>query len=149
MSKVNLGANLKDARIIVQFSPCILIRHFGVNVHIKARLAHGQFGTWLEREFDFGSTTALKFMQVAERFGENTRCVNFTPAILYVLAAPATPEAVREAAIAMVQAGQAVTLADVDAPKREAQCERETRQQFAALAEQHSRAAIQQARQAT
>ena len=104
---------------------------------VKAQLAHGQFGPWLQREFELSERTAQKLMDVAKRFGDRSaHCADFKPAILYALSAPSTPESVREAAIEMAQAGQTVTLADVEALKREAQMEKDTRQQLSAKLEQ-------------
>ena len=90
-------------------------------IAVKARLPHGQFLPWLKTEFEFSESSANKFMQVAEKFG--AKSVNFTdlkPAILYALAAPSTPETVRAEVIERAEAGEKITLAEVEQLKREA-----------------------------
>lgn len=59
-----------------------------------------KFAPWLRSEFDMGLQTAYNFMWVAERFGNLPiigRLAN-DPTILYMLAAPKTPEIVVEEA---------------------------------------------------
>ncbi len=61
----------------------------------KGRLPHGQFLAWLATEFEMSGPTALRFMQVAERFSDkNVILTNLSPSILYLLAAPSTPESI-------------------------------------------------------
>jgi Protein of unknown function (DUF3102) len=62
---------------------------------VKRELGHGLFQRWLKAEFDMSESAATKFMQVAARFGDETKSVKITdlPAtILYSLAAPSTPD---------------------------------------------------------
>ncbi len=64
----------------------------------KVRLPHGQFGVWLVAEFEMTDQTARRFMQVAERFGGKSNIMlDFSPTVLYQLAAPSTPESVVQA----------------------------------------------------
>ncbi len=67
----------------------------------KERIGHGSFGAWLDAEFSiaerFGSESAkIADMNVASRFGgDEFRTVrNLSPKVLYLLAAPSTPEPV-------------------------------------------------------
>ena len=59
---------------------------------VKARLGHGRFGAWLAAEFHWSPDTALNFMRVAERFGQNPNISEFAPSALYLLAAPAASD---------------------------------------------------------
>ena len=76
-------------------------------LEVKARLGYGRFEDWLEAEFEWSKSAAAKFMQVSEQF----RDVKFTeldiaPSALYILAAPSTPEAVRQEALTRAKAGE-------------------------------------------
>jgi hypothetical protein len=76
----------------------------------KRALPHGQFGGWLEAEFDMSESAALKMMQVAAAF--KSVIVTDLPigaTALYLLAAPSTPVSAREEALARAAAGQRIT----------------------------------------
>lgn len=76
---------------------------------VKQHLGHGYFRTWLESEFDWSIWTATKFMQVAERFDETSFSgLDIAPSALYELAAPSTPEAAREEALARAASGESI-----------------------------------------
>ena len=63
----------------------------------KAALGHGNFYRWIHLEFGMTDSSAVKFMQVADRFlGKSVIITDFSPTILYMLAAPSTPETVIE-----------------------------------------------------
>lgn len=78
---------------------------------IKEKLGHGYYLDWLETEFDGHRDTASKFMQVAKEFGdlEMTKISTFEISALYRLAAPSTPQAARDEAIARAAAGESIT----------------------------------------
>lgn len=79
-------------------------------LEVKERLGHGQFLAWLEAEFDWTDRTARQFMSVARSFkSEIISTLEFTPTALYMLAAPSTPETVRQEAIAWAEAGKAIS----------------------------------------
>lgn len=80
----------------------------------KEQLLHGQFGEWLTAEFDMTQMTAVRFMQVAQRFGDKSnKLLDFNPSILYALAAP-TAEDVADEVIERVTSGEvAPTVAEV------------------------------------
>jgi len=80
---------------------------------VKARLPHGRFGAWLRAEFDWSHQTARRFMRVAERFPQNAHGERFEVSALYLLAADATPSAVRELLVGEAAAGRHITSADV------------------------------------
>jgi hypothetical protein len=84
-------------------------------VEVKAHLAHGQFGTWLQSEFRWSQDTAENFMRVAKRFGEIPNVAEFAPSVLYVLAAPSTPEAAIEEAIHISRGSEQITVKNVRA----------------------------------
>lgn len=75
------------------------------------RLPHGQFGVWLEAEFEWSDQTALNFMSVAKRFPQIPNGLEFAPRALYLLSAPSTPESARVEAIDRAKLGQPSTLA--------------------------------------
>lgn len=63
----------------------------------RKSLGHGRFLAWIEAEFEMSDAAALRFMQVAERYGSKSVIVtNLPPTVLYALSAPSTPEEVRE-----------------------------------------------------
>ena len=71
----------------------------------------GTFVSWIQSEFEMSHQTAYKMMRVAEQFGDG-----FKPGLklpvnaFYLLAAPSTPESVREAA----RKGELMTTKDVE-----------------------------------
>jgi hypothetical protein len=91
-------------------------------VEIKNKLTHGQFLPWVEAEFEMSLPTATRFMQTAERFGGKfVNLTNLKPSILYMLAAPSTPEEVIEKATEKAEAGEKVSVEDVKRWKAEAE----------------------------
>ncbi len=81
----------------------------------KEALPHGQFGAWLNAEFDMSQQTAVRMMQVAERFGGQIyHSDKFAPTLLYALAAPQTPQEVVQQAVEAAESGEKVTLAQVE-----------------------------------
>jgi phage N-6-adenine-methyltransferase len=66
-------------------------------IEVKARLSHGQFEGWLRSEFEMTQMSAVRFMQVAKRFGDKSNIMLVLPAtVLYALAAPSTPDTIIE-----------------------------------------------------
>lgn len=79
-------------------------------IEVKNQLPHGSFGEWLEIEFEWGTSQAARFMQVAERFGDKIYQIDkFSPSALYLLAAPSTPDEARAEAISRAEDGERVT----------------------------------------
>ena len=94
------------------------IIQIGLNlIAVKQRLPHGQFLPWLKADFAMSEPQAVRCMQVARRFGEESKSItmmDFSPIILYTLAAPSTSDSVVE----QVLTGEiAATLADIKAAK--------------------------------
>jgi hypothetical protein len=89
---------------------------------VKERLPHGQFLPWIQSEFEMSLPTATRFMQASEKFGGKfVNLTNFKPSILYMLAAPSTPDEVIEKATEKSEAGDKVTVEDVKRWKAEAE----------------------------
>ena len=86
----------------------------GKLIEVKDRLGHGQFGAWLEREFQWDARMAQNFMRVYSRFkSEIISDLNIGPTILYMLAAPSVSYEVAEDVLNRARAGENVTVADV------------------------------------
>lgn len=97
---------------------------------VKKTVGHGHFLPWLREEFDWTERTAQNFMSAAERFGPNPKCVSHLPlATVYRLAAPSTPDDLREKIIARLEGGEAVKpdeiASQITDARRAAQRERE------------------------
>ena len=87
-------------------------------IEVKKRLGHGYYLAWLEAEFGWSHPTAARFMQVANSFSKNRQIDNFAPSALYELAAPSTPKAAREEALARAESGESITYTDAKAIKQ-------------------------------
>jgi Protein of unknown function (DUF3102) len=67
---------------------------------MRDKLEHGLFLKWVEAECGFGKSTAYNLMNAVERFGDKLPTVgSLPPATIYRLAAPSTPEPIREAVV--------------------------------------------------
>lgn len=78
-------------------------------LEVKETVGHGHFLPWLREEFDWTERTAQNFMSAAERFGSNPKCVSHLPlATVYRLAAPSTPDDLREKIVARLEGGEAL-----------------------------------------
>jgi N6-adenosine-specific RNA methylase IME4 len=76
---------------------------------------HGNWLSWLEREFAWSDETARKYMRAADlatKFQPGWN-LNVPLSALYLLAAPSTPDEAREAIIERVNAGEAVSTEDI------------------------------------
>ncbi|BAB74360.1 DUF3102 domain-containing protein [Anabaena sp. FACHB-709] len=78
---------------------------------VRAQLKHGQFETWLKAEFGWSRRTAYNFINVYETFGNraNLAQIDIATSALYLLAAPSTPENLREQYIEEAKAGKRIT----------------------------------------
>ncbi len=114
----------------------------------KERIGHGGFGDWLEAEFDMSDSAATKFMQSAERFGgKNVNFTNLPTSVLYLLAAPSTPDPIVE----KVTSGEipATTAAVKEAIAKAKAAEKDAAAARKALTEQQEEYAAAQARAAS
>lgn len=81
----------------------------------------GRFVAWLKAEFRLSEATAYRMIRVAENLGEEFVTVtNIGPNALYALAAPSTPDEVREEVETRAINGEKITVAEVERLKREA-----------------------------
>lgn len=101
---------------------------------VKDELPHGHFLPWIAAEFEMSEDTATNFMNVCSRFGQIPKFSEFKPSVLYLLAAPKTPESIIDKALEKAESGEKVTVADVKDWKAHYETERQARQ----LAEQRS-----------
>lgn len=107
------------------------IIEIGIDLNkVKASLGHGLFLRWIEAEFGMSQASAYRFMQVADGYGNKLiTVINFEPSILYALAAPSTPQEVRDQVEELVLDGEKVTVADIKAMKEQFASERKTLKQ--------------------
>jgi hypothetical protein len=83
-------------------------------IQAKTALGHGKFGAWLDAEFGWSERTAQNYMRAAEVFGVKSETVAvLPPTVVYRLAAPSTPPAVREQIIVRVEAGERPPTAEI------------------------------------
>jgi hypothetical protein len=79
----------------------------------KKIVGRGRWVPWLEKEFDWTDRTATNFIRVyemvAKRNFENFSKLSLPISSLYLLAAPGTPDAVRNTMLKQAEAGQPVT----------------------------------------
>ena len=79
-------------------------------IEMKAELGHGNFGRWIEQEFEFSRRTGELYMAAAERYGDKSEMVSrLSPSTVYLLAAKSTPDAARDLLIARVEEGDYVS----------------------------------------
>ena len=87
-----------------------IVRLGGALSEVRDMLAYGLFDAWLAAEFNWSRRTAYNLINVHEAFG----CANFAQltidvSALYLLAAPSTPEPVRQAVVERAQQGERIT----------------------------------------
>jgi hypothetical protein len=76
---------------------------------VKAKLEHGEFITWIDREFQMTDRTARNYMQAAEwALGKSETVSVLPPATVYKLSSPSTPETIKAEVIADLEAGRPV-----------------------------------------
>jgi DNA repair exonuclease SbcCD ATPase subunit len=113
-------------------------------LEVKAKLPHGMFGPWLQTEFSLSEDTARNFMHVADRFGDESRTVrDFPVSVLYLLAAPSTPQKVVDDAFQRAASGERITkamaqkLIETEKAREEAEKEAAEARAEMILAQQH------------
>jgi hypothetical protein len=81
----------------------------------KPLVGHDNWLSWLNREFQWSERTAQNFMQVHELSlkAANIADLNLPVSALYQLAAPSTPEAVRDDILVRANAGEAFSVAEI------------------------------------
>ena len=82
----------------------------------KGKLEHGRFGEWIVAEFCMSARSAENYMRAAALAADKNEIVSDLPlTTLYLLAAPSTPNQVRDKIIARFQGGEVIP---VEAVKR-------------------------------
>lgn len=78
---------------------------------VRSRLKHGQFEAWLKAEFNWSRRMAYNFIKVYETFGKraNLAQIDIATSVLYLLAAPSTPQDVRDEFLQRAREGETVT----------------------------------------
>lgn len=82
-------------------------------IAVKERLSHGEFGAWLEAEFEWKQRTADNFIAVAIKFANfaNLDSLPIRQSALYLLAQPSVPDEARDEALAKAENGEPITVA--------------------------------------
>ena len=115
-------------------------------IEVKNALGHGLFTQWLAQTFPFTARTAQRWMNAAEQYGAKSEVTSVLKSeVLLLLAAPSTPEEVREEIEARATAGEKITVAEVERLKREARAAEEMSLQLAGE-RAAMRAVVEQAR---
>ncbi|MEA5617552.1 DUF3102 domain-containing protein [Cronbergia sp. UHCC 0137] len=78
---------------------------------VRTQLKHGQFDSWLKAEFGWSRRTAYNFINVYETFGNraNLAQIDIATSALYLLAAPSTPQNLREQYLEEAKTGKRIT----------------------------------------
>jgi hypothetical protein len=81
-------------------------------IESKKLAGHGNWLSWLEREFQWTADTALNYMRVHDLVkNRNFRDLSNIPVSgLFLLAAPSTPEGAKQEAVSRAEAGEPMTL---------------------------------------
>ena len=80
-------------------------------IEVKALLPEGTFTRWITTEFELSSRMAQNFMNVARQYGDRPEIISvLNDTVLYLLAAPSTPEAAREKVEHAAASGKRVTV---------------------------------------
>lgn len=95
-------------------------------LEVKNALGHGLFTEWLAQTFPFTARTAQRWMNAAEQYGAKSEVTSVLKSeVLLLLAAPSTPEDVREEIEARATAGEKISVSEVERLKREARAAQE------------------------
>lgn len=80
-------------------------------IEIKGMLPHGVFGEWIAAEFSMSERSAERFINVANVYGGKSDILSFlSDSVLYMLAAPSTPDGARQEVERAALSGQKVTV---------------------------------------
>jgi Protein of unknown function (DUF3102) len=87
---------------------------------VKAKLPHGEFGSWLDREFSMTRRTAQLYMRAAEWAEGKSEIISQIPAqAIRLLSAPTTPEPIQNEVVDAIRAGSDVNFREVEEQIRE------------------------------
>lgn len=73
---------------------------------VKEMLPHGQFHPWLEAEFGMSPRSAQNYMAAVGLYDKNETVALLEPSVIYALAAPSTPEPVRQEILTKIESGE-------------------------------------------
>ncbi|MGK7895536.1 MAG: DUF3102 domain-containing protein [Xenococcus sp. (in: cyanobacteria)] len=78
---------------------------------VRSQLEHGQFEVWLRSEFGWSRRTAYNFINVYETFSDskNFAQLDIATSALYKLAAPSTPQSIRQQFLSKAEQGEKIT----------------------------------------
>ena len=115
-------------------------------IEVKNALGHGLFTQWLAQTFPFTARTAQLWMNAAEQYGAKSELSSLLgDKVLVLLAAPSTPDEVRQEIETRAASGERITVAEVERLKREARAAEEMSLQLAGE-RAAMRAVVEQAR---
>lgn len=116
ITEVRLEAIVKEVKLIQHGAVLrvgqLLTEAQGIFLY---RRDEGGFRGWVAKRLGIGHSTAYRLIGVYQRFGaESVPAMDTLPAtVLYELAQPSTPDAVRQAVVEKAVAGEKVTSADI------------------------------------
>jgi hypothetical protein len=140
-----LAATANDIRARIKLAHSEVIEVGRLLAGAKKRLAHGQWLPWLNREFSWSESKALKLMQLHEAFrGEsvNVTDLNLHVSSLYLIAAPKTPPEARDEVLRRAEAGEAVPRAEVKRIVQQAKAKHPPKEQRRAPSEPPARSKL-------
>lgn len=80
-------------------------------LEVKGRLEHGLFMEWCKASLPWSKTTVADMMNVAKQF-PNFRNSEISKSVLYLLAAPSTPESARDEALERAESGEKLSTSE-------------------------------------
>jgi hypothetical protein len=97
-------------------------------IAVKAALPHGQFNSWVNAKLGISRSTAFNCMAAAERLGDKCSTVEHLPLnTVYLLAAPSTPDHLRNQIVEKLEAGEKVDAYEIRAEITQATKEQKLR----------------------
>lgn len=83
-------------------------------LRVRDSLERGLFNKWVEQECGIPSSTAYRWINVAERLADKLPTVGkLPPTVVYALAAPSTPAPIREEVVQRLEAGEEIAPASI------------------------------------
>jgi hypothetical protein len=91
-------------------------------VQVRSELENRQFTTWLKAEFGWSQRTAYNFINVYQAFPElaNFAKIDISISVLYLLAAPSTPEEIRHHFLECAITGEKINYKEIQKAIKEA-----------------------------
>jgi hypothetical protein len=90
----------------------------------QKELPHGQFIPWISTELDMKYRTAVNYMHLAGLAADKPEIISHLPPTAgYLIAAPETPESVKDAVVSRIRSGEVVKVDDIKRIVRAAKAE--------------------------